>query len=39
MKKLVVAGFMLDFAFSATNVVAQEKEGEKEECFIFSTVK
>ena len=31
MKKLVVAGLMLACAFSATNVGAQEKEGEKEE--------
>ena len=39
MKKLVVAGLMLACAFSATNVGAQEKEGEKEEGFIFTTVK
>ena len=31
MKKLIVASLMLACAFSATNVGAQEKEGEKEE--------
>ena len=39
MKKLIVASLMLACAFSATNVGAQEKEGEKEEGFIFTTVK
>ena len=33
MKKLIVASLMLACAFSATNVGAQEKEGEKEEGF------
>ena len=43
MKKLVVAGLMLACAFSATNVGAQEKEGEKNQnragtCWCYSTM-
>ncbi|MEY8609973.1 C1 family peptidase [Parabacteroides segnis] len=39
MKKLIAASLLLACVFSATNVGAQEKEGEKEEGFIFTTVK
>ena len=39
MKKLVAAGLMLACAFSAAPLGAQENEGEKEEGFVFTTVK